>query len=330
MKKYLFITQILMSILLPMLMISSCSTKKVEVTNGIPLKIVIGDKNGVPIYDSNDLNTYKSSAKQWDTFFIVSQSEKSYEVTHDIKDIKNTFYIKKTKDTINWNTYFALAYKNSPHSTTPRRERVGYYRTIKGLKAKDREERIKIEKFKHPEKTMPSDHHDIILKSLEDNILYTVGMYDDVINNEYVFQGNYSAGYMSLSDDANFICRYINKIDLQDHLRRVLRAETTLSGNVTPERKDDAYRDLSELIAKGISDVKDGAIDISKIFDGSSVPQKARKGIFSPAAISGKDIKESSGKLEVMQTKMVSFLNKKANWNEYNYSCIPAEWMESK
>jgi hypothetical protein len=135
--------------------ISGCSQEKqIQVTpEGIPRKIVVASKDGTKLYKSSELNQVQSTATQWEILFVIEDLATSYEVTRDVEDISHPLFVNKTKELIDWNTYFSIAYKNSPDYVTPPRERIKFYKTLKDLEDRNQKEISMIEKPKHSGKS---------------------------------------------------------------------------------------------------------------------------------------------------------------------------------
>jgi hypothetical protein len=204
--------------------ISGCNQeKRIQVTTeGIPRKIVVASKHGAKLYNSNELKQVQSTATQWEILFVIQDLGKSYEVTRDIEDISHPLFVEKTKEFIDWNTYFSIAYKNSPHQTTPPREPVKFYETLKDLKNHNQEISM-IEKSKHSGRSDPAEHHAVVLTDSGNDTYHVLSLYDDLIDNQYVFLGNYSAGYIKFSKDATFLCRYISNLSINAETKGVAK-----------------------------------------------------------------------------------------------------------
>jgi hypothetical protein len=311
--------------------VSSCSQeKRIQITpEGIPRKIVVASKDGTNLYNSSELNQVQSTATQWEILFVIQDLEASYEVTRDIEDISHPLFVRKAKELIDWNTYFSIAYKNSPHETTPPRERVKFYKTIEDLKNRNQEKISIIEKSQHSGRSEPSEHHAVILGDLGNDAYHVVSLYDDLVNDKYTFLGNYSEGYIKFSKDSIFLCRYISKKELKDQALKVLNAKINFKGKVTPDNKDNAYKNLSELLGKGNSNKLSSGIDsILKIFEGNNIPKQTKTTIFSKDAMAGIDNAKTDSELLKIYQKIDNFLTTSRNWNKYDYSCIPAEWVD--
>lgn len=310
--------------------VSGCQEKRIQLTpEGIPRKIVVANKDGSKLYNSNELNQIQATATQWEILFVIQDLGTSYEVTRDVEDISQPLFVRKTKELIDWNTYFSIAYKNSPDYVTPSRERVKFYKTLKDLQDRNQKEISMIEKSKHSGRSDPSEHYAVVLNDLGNDAYHVVSLYDDLVNNKYTFLGNYDNGYIKFSKDSIFLCRYVSKKDLKDQAVKVITATINFNGKVTPDNKNNAYKYLSELIGKGNSNkVSNGIDSILNIFNGNNVPKNTKTGVFSKDAIDGIDTEKTHGELIKISQKMDVFLTTSKNWNKYGYSCIPAEWIE--
>jgi hypothetical protein len=321
---------VIIFVLLSSSIVSGCSQQKqVQVTpEGIPRKIVVANKGVTNLYSSNELKQVQSKATQWEILFVIQDLGESYEVTRDIEDILHPLFVKKTKELIDWNTYFSIAYKNSPHQTIPPREPVKFYKTLKDLGNHNKEELSMIEKSKHSGRSDPAEHHAVVLSDSGNDTYHVLSLYDDLINNQYISLGNYSDGYIKFSKDANFLCRYISKEELKKQALRVLTAKMNFNGKITPDNRNNAYKNLSELISKGNSKISNGVDGILKIFDGNNVPKNTQTGVFSQRAMNGLDPEKTSLELIEISKKIDAFSNTSKNWNKYDYSCVPAEWIK--
>jgi hypothetical protein len=178
MKRYIVMSLVISSLVISVLMLSSCSAKVQETPEGIPKKVVIGDKGGANLYDSKDLRNHSKKAKQWDTFFVVGIQENYYEVTSDLNDLSHNLFIKKTEYTIPWNTYLALGAKNSPHNANPKRQPTRYWKTLESLQLKQDSGVLLIEKPKHSGKVHPSGNHDPIMRDHGNNVYQIAALHD--------------------------------------------------------------------------------------------------------------------------------------------------------
>jgi hypothetical protein len=313
-----------------MVFTSGCVTsKQIKTINGIPNKVIVANKHGAKAYKDSDLKTNTATLKQWDVLFVVEVSDKAYEVTSEISNELKTFFIQKTDEIIEWNTYFALPSKNSPHNSN--RERVKFYKTIDDLKKHNDKNLSMIEKAKHSGKSLPTANPVAVLQDFGGEVYYVSSLVDNLVDGQYVFMGEYRNGYVKQSKNASFLCRYISKDEIKTQLQKVKDAQISVLKNTSnPEELNSAYKDLSELIGKGGSKFAAGTKTILEIFNGpnGNVPKTAKQGIFSNESIEGRNNPNLRKDLISAYNKMVDFASIDKNWNENNFSCIPAEWIK--
>jgi hypothetical protein len=307
-----------------------CTSGVLTTEHGSVRRVVVANKNGTSLYDSSKLNNSKSNAKQWDILFLLEDDKNRnyYKVSKSLDDpynLNNVSYIIK-KDVFEWNSYFCLGYKNSPHQVN--RQRVKYYRTINGLKNKDSNDVVIVEKKRH-RGYFTSINAKPILKEEERSIYHVATLYDDIeADGSYVFKGNYGVGYVTYNEKAHRLYRYVSKQQFGEQLRGVTDAMTSKTSNLNPNDLDEKFDRLAKLINQpGKSKLFRGVKRIKKLFENGEAPVVAQRRLFDDRYLKGQNSQEHKDKLIDLQKKMVEYYEYTSNWNQYGYAYIPAEWI---
>ena len=302
-----------------------CKKKSLKTEDGIPRKLLIR-KDNTPLYESEQMIYSPKSARQWQIYYIFKELIAGYIVSPHMKiSRKSTTYFVKKSDVFEWNSYFCLAFKNSPHNTN--RKRIKFYKTyFESLN--DNGNIVIIEKPKHRTNFL---HRDAIpiLQEYDNSIYYIASLYDDIDENgNYVFLGNYNFAYVKYLQNAFVFRRYVNRHQFSDHILHVLRSQVYAKPNMDPTELDLIYGPLSNLLADFGTDIQEGVETIFSLFQTTDIPSKTKRGIFNDKYLIGEDLEELDPHLIRIYRKMVSYYENNSFWNNSGYAYIPAEWMD--
>ncbi|MFN6516667.1 MAG: hypothetical protein RMY29_019475 [Nostoc sp. CreGUA01] len=306
-----------------------CSEEVLTTKEGTARRVVVANKNGTDLYDSEKLTNSKSTAKQWDILFIINDKNPSYyKVSSSIDEpgnSNNISYIKKT-DVFEWNTFFCLDFKNSPKEVN--RLPVKIYGTITGLKSQNSSDVIMSEKSTHRNNFRRTDAQPI-LQEVDESIYKIASLYDNKNpDGSYGFRGNYDVGYVEFTQKAHTFYRYVSKRQLEEQLKSVLAAIVSSKPNPNPNDLDKKFDELSKIINQpGNSKLVRGAKRIKDIFQSGQAPREAQVNIFEEPYLIGKNVEQHNENLETLHNKMLEYFNEPSNWNEDGNSYIPAEWI---
>lgn len=337
-------TTILLTLILASFSLLSCQSKStLKTSEGIYRKLVVREDD-TPLYDSTQLKDNVATVDQWDIlyvygeskskdswnilkFFQNSQTEDYYVVSRVMQEnIETPRYIKKT-DVFEWNSYFCLSYKTSPHQAG--RDRIFTYETLKAAQERDKSQSHIREKEKHGvhRNASPDPNCQPILEEHKNGIYHIATLYDNIDEEgNYVFLGNYDFGYVRYNKNAHQFYRYVNKRELDYQLKIVLGVTGKAKPNLNPSEVDSIYGPLTTLLAN-FEDLNRGIEDIAKIFDSSDMPSETQKGLFNSESFTS-NIEDLDPKLRRISKKMFDTLNDSDKWNKNGYTYIPAEWME--
>ncbi|MBD2612017.1 hypothetical protein H6G94_12130 [Nostoc punctiforme FACHB-252] len=308
-----------------------CSEEVLTTKEGSARRVVVTNKDGTNLYDSDQLNNSKSTAKQWDILFIINDKNSSYyKVSSSIDEPGNSdniSYVKKA-DVLEWNTFFCLFYKNSPEEVN--RSPVITYKTLEALKnqSQDTSDFIMSEKLNH-DNSLKEVYAKPILQEVDESIYKIASLYDDPNpDGTYEFRGNYGVGYVEYTPEAHTFYRYVSKRQLEEQLKSVLAAIVSSKPNPNPNDLDKKFDELSKIINQpGNSKLVRGAKRIKDIFESGQAPREAQVNIFEEPYLIGKNVEQHNQNLETLHNKMLEYFNEPSNWNEDGNSYIPAEWI---
>jgi hypothetical protein len=337
-------TTILLTVILASFGLLSCQSKRILTTSeGIYRKVVVREDD-TPLYDSTQFKDNVATVNQWDIlyvygdsksknswdiskFFQNSHSKNYYIVSRGIKEnLETPMYINKN-DVFEWNSYFCISYKTSPHQSG--RDRIITYETLKAAKEHDKSQSHIREKEKHGvhRNASPDPNCKPILEEHKNGIYHIATLYDNIDEEgNYVFLGNYDFGYVHYNKNAHQFYRYVNKGQLDSQLKIVLGVTGKAKPNLNPSEVDSIYGPLTTLLAN-FENINRGIEDITKIFESSDMPSETQKGLFESESFTS-DIENLDPKLRQISQKMFDTLNNSDKWNENGYTYIPAEWME--
>ncbi len=306
-----------------------CSEGVLETPEGSARRVVVTNKNGTDLYDSDKLTNSKSTVKQWDILFIINDKNPSYyKVSSSIDEPGNSdniSYIKKT-DVLEWNTFFCLDYKNSPEEV--RRPPVKTYGTIAGLKSQNSSDVILSEKSTHRNSFIPTDAKPI-LQEVDESIYKIASLYDEQNpDGSHVFRGNYDVGYVEYTPEAHTLYRYVSKRQLEKQLKSVLEAIVISKPNPNPNDLDRKFDELSTIINQpGKSKLVRGVKRVKDIFQSGQAPREAQVNIFEEEYLKGQNVEQHDKSLEKLHKEMLEYFTESSNWNKDGNSYIPAEWI---
>ncbi|PHK19324.1 hypothetical protein VF10_21760 [Nostoc linckia z13] len=306
-----------------------CSEEVLTTKEGSARRVVVTNKDGTNLYDSDQLKNSKSTAKQWEILFILNDKSSSYyKVSSSIDEPGNSdniSYVKKA-DVLEWNTFFCLDYKNSPEQVN--RSPVKTYKTIAGLKSQNDDDVILSEKSTHRNNFMPTDAKPI-LQEVDKSIYKIASLYDEQNpDGSHEFRGNYGVGYVEYTQEAHRLYRYVSKQQLEKQLKSVLEAIVISKPNPNPNDLDRKFDEISTIINQpGKSKLVRGVKRVKDIFQSGQAPQEAQVNIFEEKYLKGQNVKQHDKSLEKLHKKMLEYFTEPSNWNEDGNSYIPAEWI---
>jgi len=294
-----------------------------KTSEGVPRKVVVRQDN-TPLYTSYQLD--KSSpivGKQWAIWFMVEENKDYYKISATTNPKSEDFLYIKSQDIFEWNNPFCLHYKGSPKIDN--RPQVKHYKTLKDLK--NNESVSLVEKQEHSLDFNPNSCQPII-EEVEPSIYYMATLYDDVVDGQYKFLGHYDFAYVRYSKEYYTFYRYVSKNELSEQIRALSAISTFNSTNINPTIINGIVSNISSLIGLG-QDFVTGVNDLNRIFGGKNIPKPAQGGVLDTQNWTSEKIDKNSTETATLVNDMTQYLHRDSNWNSYNYSLIPVEWIEN-
>lgn len=303
--------------------VASCSWGKLSrvllTSEGIPRKIVIR-ADSTALYSSRKLDEVVATAGQWQIFFLLAEKKNSYVVSPTAEPVEQRYHVAKA-DAFEWNTFFSVAYRNSPRQAG--RSPVVIYATEEGAKT-GRGDTVMVEKPEHL-----VGYHDPkpVLQETERGIYHLAAMYDDVDSlGNYVSQGSYGFGFTRYDPSSHVILRYVSRDQLENHINILLGAQMKTKPSMSPSDMDGLFGPLRSLLADFGSDAEAGLNELLGVLESDAVPLSTRGGPFDPRHRSG-DARGMNPELKRTAQRMIDHLQSSSSWED-GFSFIPTEWMD--
>jgi len=305
-------------------LMASCSCGKPSrvllTSEGIPRKVVIS-QDSTALFSSARLDQAVAMAEQWQIFFMLGEKKNVYIVSPTPEPVEQLYYVPKA-DAFEWNTFFSLAYRNSPHQAS--RNPIAIYTTVDGART-GRGDTAMVEKVEHL-----VGYHDPkpVLQEPERNIYHLAALYDNVDSlGNYVFLGNYGFGFTRYDPSAHVILRYVSRVQLEDQVNVLLGAQMKTKPTMSPSDMDGLFGPLRALVADFGAEAEAGLDEFARVLSSDAVPVSTVGGPLDKKYRSG-DVRRMNPELKRAAQRMIDHLQSSESWED-GFSFVPTEWMDS-